>query len=199
MKWRDARISHFEQASSSVPKVKDTDWREKTSQSKGQSFDWSWKFIVHWRQDEKYRRVIIDNIPCVVDTSLETDAFVAIVAHSDMLMVTRKPIASSKKVSRGSVVCLKEEKVQGCVSQNSVPINSILRKVQELQFNASARHTRKFSGCTWNETEFVFFLNKGSLEALSKKVNFIREILARMVLRDNHLRKPHDKQIVSSK
>ena len=45
------------------------------------------KFFVYCGQDEKYRRVIIDIIPCVVVTSLETDAFMAIVADFDMLTV----------------------------------------------------------------------------------------------------------------
>ena len=40
---------------------------------------------------------------------------------------------------------------------------------------------------------------KGKLEALSKKVNLMSEILARPVLRNNHLRKPHEKQIVPAK
>ena len=33
-------------------------------------------------------------------------------------------------------------------------MNSILRKVEELGLNASAGHTRKFSGCTWCKTDF---------------------------------------------
>ena len=66
-----------------------------------------------------------------------------------------------------------------------------------MRLNASAEHTMKFSGCTWYKTEFR--KEKGNLEALSKKVNLMSEIFARMVLRDNHLRKPHDKQIVSAK
>ena len=52
----------------------------------------------------------------------------------------------------------------------------------------------KFSGCTW------YKLNSGkkkaNLQALSKKVNLMSEILAGPVLTNNHLRKPHDKQVV---
>ena len=44
--------------------------------------------------------MIIDIIPCVVVTSLETDAFMAIVAHFDMLMVTRSPARGRRKRSR---------------------------------------------------------------------------------------------------
>ena len=42
---------------------------------------------VYGGQDEKDRRVIIDIIPYVVVTSLETDAFMAIVAYINMLTV----------------------------------------------------------------------------------------------------------------
>ena len=55
----------------------------------------------------------------------------------------------------------------------------------------------KFVGCTWYETKFL--KEKDNLEALSKKVNLMSEILARPVLRNEHLRKPHDKQIVTAK
>ena len=48
---------------------------------------------------------------------------------------------------------------------------------------ALRRDTRKFSGCTWYKTEFG--KEKGNLEALSKKVNLMSEILARPVLRRN--------------
>ena len=55
------------------------------------------KFLVYGGQDEKDRRVIIDIIPCVVVTSLETDAFVAIVAYFDMLMVRGNPARGREK------------------------------------------------------------------------------------------------------
>ena len=50
----------------------------------------------------------------------------------------------------------------------------------------------KLSGCTWYKIEVG--KEKGILEALSKKVNLMSEILARLFLRRNHQRKPHDKQ-----
>ena len=125
------------------------------------------------------------------------DAFMAIVAYFDMLMVRGNPARGrEKKVSRNS--CYHEKKqVQGCVSQNSDPMSSIPLKVEEMGLNASAGHTRKFSGCTRYEIEFG--KEKGNLEALSQKVNLVSEILARPVLTNNHLRKPHDKQIVPAK
>ena len=46
-----------------------------------------------------------------------------------------------------------KKKVQGCVSQNSDPMKSILRKARELGWNASAGHTMKCPGCTWYETK----------------------------------------------
>ena len=47
------------------------------------------KFLVYWEQDVENRRVIFDILPCVVKTSLETDAFMAIIGCIDMLMVRR--------------------------------------------------------------------------------------------------------------
>ena len=41
--------------------------------------------------------MIIGIIPCVVVTSLETDAFMAIVADIDMLMVRRNPARGREK------------------------------------------------------------------------------------------------------
>ena len=49
-------------------------------------------------QDEKYCRVIIDIIPCVAVTSLETDAFMTDVAHVDKLMVREPQREVEKKV-----------------------------------------------------------------------------------------------------
>ena len=40
---------------------------------------------------------------------------------------------------------------------------------------------------------------KGNPEAPSEKATLISKILARPVLRNNHLRKPHDKQVVPAK
>ena len=90
-----------------------------------------------------------------------------------------------------------QKNVQGCVSQNSDPMNSTLRKAGELGLNASAGHTMKFSGRTG--TKLKFGKEKGNLEALSKKVNLMSEIVARAVLRNEHLRKPHDNKIVPAK
>ena len=57
----------------------------------------------------------------------------------DMLMVRRNPARSRRKrvFIQGAVVILKEKKVQGCVSQNSDPKKSILRKTGQTRLNAS--------------------------------------------------------------
>ena len=48
-------------------------------------------------------------------------------------------------------------------------------------------------------TKFKFGKEKGHLEALSKKVNLMSEILARRSLRKEHLRKSHDKKSAPAK
>ena len=53
-----------------------------------------------------------------------------------------KPSKKSKTEStQGAVAILKEKKVQSCVSQNSGPKKSILRKAEQTRLNASAGHT----------------------------------------------------------
>ena len=108
------------------------------------------QFLVYWEQNEKDRHVVFGILPYVVIRSLETDAFMAIVAHTDMPMVSRNLAKGRKKrATQGAVVILKENKVQGCVSYNSDPKKSILRKAGDLRSNASAGYTIKFSGSTW--------------------------------------------------
>ena len=123
-------------------------------------------------------------ILCVVVTSLETNALVVFISYIDMLILRSNPTARSRKEgAQGAVAILREKRVQGCVSQNSDPTNSILRKARELGLNAPAGHTMKFLGCICYETKFG--KEKGNLEELSKKVNLMSEILARLVLRNN--------------
>ena len=60
-----------------------------------------------------------------------------------------KPRKRSKKEStQGAVAILKHREFRGCVSQNSDPKKSILRKAGQVRGNASGRHTIKFSGRT---------------------------------------------------
>ena len=114
MKRRDARNSHLEQAS------EEKDWRKSLNSPEGQSCEWSYKFLLYCGQDEKDRRVILDSIPCVVVTSLETDAFMATVAYIDLLTVRSNLSARSRKEgTQGSVAILKEkeERPRLCVSR----------------------------------------------------------------------------------
>ena len=90
---------------------------------------------------------------------------------------------SEKKVLKEQLLFWGKKRVQGCVSENSDPMNSILREAEELGLNALAGHTMKFLGCDWYGTEFG---KEGSdLEELSEEVNLMSEILARSVLRNN--------------
>ena len=180
----DERKSHLEQASSSVPKVKEqTDVKSSDSLKAGPTTRVRKSLVCGW-QDEKVRRVSIGIIPCVVVTSLETDALVAFVAYIDMLMVRSNLSARSRKEgTQGAVAVLREKKSPRLHLKNSDPINSTLRKAGELGLNAPAGHTMKFSGRTWYE--LIFGKEKGNLEALSRKVNLMSEILARPFLRRN--------------
>ena len=106
----------------------------------------------------KTRRQILQRhlAPCVVITSLETDAFMAIVACIDMLMVSRNPARGwRKRVLKEQLRFLKEKNVQGCVSRNSDPKKSTLRKAGQTRLNASAAHALKFSGRTWYEIQIL--------------------------------------------
>ena len=55
--------------------------------------------------------MILDIIPCVVVTSLETDAFMAIVAYFDMLTVKGNPArVLTEEGTQGSVAILRRKK-----------------------------------------------------------------------------------------
>ena len=55
------------------------------------------KFPARGEQNEKYRHVIFGTLPCVVITSLKADAFMAVIACFDMLMVKRSPERGRRK------------------------------------------------------------------------------------------------------
>ena len=84
-------------------------------------------------QNLQDRRVIFGVLPYVVIRSLETDAFVAIIASFDMLIVRRSPAKSNRESTQVAVANLKHRKVQDCVSQNSHPKKSILRKAGQVR------------------------------------------------------------------
>ena len=78
--------------------------------------------------------------------------FMAIIPCFDMLMVRRSPARGRRESEYSRSSCNSEtKKVQGCVSQNSDPKKSILRKAGQVRLNASAGHTIKFSGRTLYE------------------------------------------------
>ena len=190
----DAGKTHLEQASSSVPKVKEqTDVKSSNSLKARVK-----KKPVYGWQDEKNRRVIISIIPCVVIASRESDAFVAFVAKIDMLMVRSNLSARSRKEgTQGAVAIPREKRVQGCVSQNSDPRNSVLRKAGELGLNASAGHTMKFSGCT--RYKLKFGKEKGQSRGINQKGESHERNPCAPSFEEQHLRKRHNKQIVTAK
>ena len=61
--------------------------------------------------------MIIDIIPCVVVTSLETDAFVAIVAYFDMLTVTRNPARGREKKVLKVAIMRRKKGPRLCISK----------------------------------------------------------------------------------
>ena len=97
---------------------------------------------------------MVDIIPYVVVASRGTDAFMAIVAHVDKLIVRSNLRAGSRK--EGTQGTGREKNVRGCVSQISDPMNSI-----------GIEHFghKKFSRCTWYKIEF------------GKETNFARPFL----------------------
>ena len=91
----DRRRKGREQASSSVPtgKGQTDDKRSKSLEARPAT---TAEFPCLWGPDVEKRHVIIGILPCVVITSLETGAFVAIIACIDMLMVKRNPARGRK-------------------------------------------------------------------------------------------------------
>ena len=78
-------------------------------------------------------------------------SFMAIIACIDMLMEEKPSKRSKSESTQGAVAILKRSK--GCVSHNSDPKKSILRKVGQTRLHASAGHAIKFSGRTWCEIQ----------------------------------------------
>ena len=83
------------------------------------------------------RHIIIDTLPCVSITSRNQDAHMAKNADSDTLTL----MAEEKVCGKGSVALLKESIQLGCVSHDSHPTKSFLRKEDKW----GPKHTVKFS------------------------------------------------------
>ena len=85
-------------------------------------------------------------------------AFVAFVAFFDMLIVRSNLSARSREEgTQGAVAILREKRVQGCVSRNSDPMNSILRKA------------RKWDWTLWRDTPWNSQDATGTNEISGKK------------------------------
>ena len=171
MKWRYARNSHLEQAYSSVPKVKRQTDVKRFSLNASPATK-AKKIQVYGGQDEKYRRVVLDIIPCVVPTSLETDAFMAIVACFDMLMVTKKNSARSKKTRFSRIGCYSERKKTSKVVYLKTHIIWILfhGKLKSWDWTLRRGTPWKFLVCTWNKN-WIRERKKAIWRHYPKKVN----------------------------
>ena len=195
MKWRYSRNSHVEQAHSSVPRVKkQTDENLYSLKSSPPT-----KAKNPLSVEGKMKKSSCDYRHHPVCRGYKSGnrcvhGYRCLCRQADG---ERKPSARSRKEGTQASVAILERKKKRCVAQDSDRNNSLLRNVEELGLTASAGHTRKFSGCIWCESGLG--KEKGNLEALLKKVNFMSEILARLVLKNNHLRKPHGKQVVPAK
>ena len=132
----------------------ETDWRKSLNSVKASATK-NWKFLVHCEQDEKYRRVIIDIILCVVVTSLETDAFMGIVAYFDKLMVRRNPAWGREKKELKEQLLLWEEKKGPRLCISRLRSNEFYSTESwRIGIESFGGTHLKFSGCTWYKTEF---------------------------------------------
>ena len=126
---------------------------------------------------KKIGHVIIGIIPCVVVTSLGNWCICGIrCLFSTCWMRSNLSAGSRKEGTQGTVAVVRQKtNVQGCVSQDSDPVSSFLRKDEELGLNASAGHTRNSQDASG--TKLKLGKEKGNLEAWSKEVNLMSEIL----------------------
>ena len=115
------------------------------------------------------------------------------VAYVDMLMVRSNLSARS----RGTQGAVEGKKCPRLCIKKSDPVNSILSKARKWDW--PLRRDTPWNSWDSSGTKPNSGKKRGNPKELSKEVNLISEILARLVLRDEHLRKPHDKQIVTAK
>ena len=98
------------------------------------------------------RHVIVGILPCGKITSLRQDAHMAKICHFRHVEADEKPSKESKKGgAKGPVALLKESIQLGCVSPDSHPRKSILRRERRL----GSKHTVKFSRSTWNPSKTI--------------------------------------------
>ena len=136
-----------------------TDWRDELKKSRALRLEP--KLPARGEQNVKYRRVIRHPPVCRNFTS-ESHCIYGnhcLFRHADG---EEKPRKRSKKESIwGTVAVLKHKKVKGCVSQNSDPKKSIIRKAGQTRVNASAGHTVNSQDAPG--TKFEFGKPKGQL------------------------------------
>ena len=185
----DARRSRLEQASSSAPKVKEqTD--VKSSNSLEASPATGVKKSLFIESDmQKDRRVIIGILPCVVLTSLETDALMAVVAFFDMLMVRRDlPRGREKNVLKKQLLFWREKKnPRLCIS-----------KLRSNEFY-STESWRNWDWTLRRDTIEILRMQLGTELKFEKRWPSWAKSLRARFLRNNSLEKPHDTQVVPAK
>ena len=151
------------------------------------------KFLLYGKQDVKDRRVIFDILPCRNYKSgnrcMHGNACIYMLKVKGNLARGRKMRLLKEQLR------FWKKKIQGCVSQNSDPKKSILRKDRDWTHRWDTRKILR----THLERNSNSGLKKAISKALSKKANLLSEILARRILRKEHLRKPHDKKSTPAK
>ena len=139
--------------------------------------------------------MILDIILYVMVTCLETDAFMAIVAYFDVLTVWEKPSASSKKGRYSRNSCRFEKIKRSKVVYLKIQIQwiPIYGKLENWDWTIR-RDT------PWNSQDAPGTkLNSGKEKAIWRHYPKWAKSLSVQFLMNNHLRKPHNKQIVTSK
>ena len=95
--------------------------------------------------------MIIDIIPCVVVTSLETDAFMVIVAY---FMVRGNPARGREEGTQGSVAFLNERKKRPRLCVSKLRSNEFYSTESwRIGIERFGETHLKFPGCIWHETK----------------------------------------------
>ena len=197
---KDARKSHPEQVSSSAPEVEERIDVKNSNSLKASPATRVKKNPCPWLT--RWRRSSCNYRHHPVCRGYKSGKLVhlwhSLPFFSAFWMRSNLSAGSRKEGTQGTVAVVREKtNVQGCVSQDSDPVSSFLRKDEELGLNASAGHTRNSQDASG--TKLKLGKEKGNLEAWSKEANLLSEILRARFLRNGHLRKPRDKQIVTAK
>ena len=150
-------------------KAKTDEGREKSSRTSGNreesSSDKRSKIPCRHKNCKKKHHVNFGILWCVKTTNLRLDAHMEENVSSDMLKPRRSPAKKSKDDgAKGSVALLKESTQLGCVSQDSYPRKSILRKRGKL----GSENAVKFSKSTWHNIKKIRERKGPSREIIQK-------------------------------